>query len=280
MPWGDSSFGDSNGYGDGSGLFSYLNSSKDFYRISNFDYTNLSNAINQQTMIINVDDVSVFPSPPFSALIDKEIIKVVNATGNTLIVERARENTLPATHVSGAQITSTFTENVIHSVCDKFRNYDDIIYDTGTSTIRIQNADDLSLYYKKWETVTETGIVGLNLNYPTVTDNQINDFYVSLTGTYYSNAIATSYPRNASGLSSVTQSFKDGIKVYGDNKYVGSFQNRNELATSKLLKVLGSKSLATVDLKDFEYISVTEDATDLTTDEIFIKAISASYDGH
>jgi len=280
MPWGDNSFGDSNGYGDGSGLFSYINSSKDFYRISNFDYTNLSSSVSQKTMFIDVDDISVFPAPPFSAIVDKEIIKVVNATGNTLIVERARENTLPANHASGAAITSSFTESVVHSVCDKFRNYDDIIYDIGTSTIKIQNADDLSLYYKRWETVTETGFVGLNLNYPTITDNQINDFYVSLTGTYYSNAIATSYARNASGLSSVTQSFKDGIKVYGDSKYVGSYQNRNESATSKLLKVLGTKSLATVDLKDFEYISVAEDTSDSSQSELLIKAISGSYDGH
>ena len=280
MPWGDSSFGDSNGYGDGSGLFTYVNSNKDFYRISNFDYTNLSSAINQKTMLIDVDDISVFPPPPFAAVIDKEIIKVINSTGNTLIAQRAMENTLPAAHVSGSFISSIFTENVIHSVCDKFRNYDDIIYDTGTSTLKIQNADDLSLYYNKWETVTETGVVGLNLNYPTVTDNQINDFYVSLTGTYYSNAVATSYARNASGLSSVTQSIKDGIKVYDNNKYIGSYQNRNQLATSKLLKVLGTKSLATVDLKDFEYISVAEDATDSVQDELTIKAMSASYDGH
>ena len=280
MPWGDSSFGDSNGYGDGSGLFTYVNSNKDFYRISNFDYTNLSSAINQKTMLIDVDDISVFPPPPFAAVIDKEIIKVINSTGNTLITQRAMENTLPAAHVSGSFITSIFTENVIHSVCDKFRNYDDIIYDTGTSTLKIQNADDLSLYYKKWETVTETGAVSLNLNYPTVTDNQINDFYVSLTGTYYSNAVATSYARNASGLSSVTQSIKDGIKVYDNNKYIGSYQNRNQLATSKLLKVLGTKSLATVDLKDFEYISVSEDATDSVQDELTIKAMSASYEGH
>src|SRR5690625_92344 len=81
---------------------------------SNNAKTRLSENIGTSDTTITVDDAGVFPSTPFLITVNNsrnnmEIMKVTSKNGNSMTVERAKENTSAHSHDAGAIVENNFT---------------------------------------------------------------------------------------------------------------------------------------------------------------------------
>lgn len=90
--------------------------------LANNPITSLSAGIGGGDTTIPVDDSSLFPSAPFSAIVEQEIIRVVGLSEYELTVLRGQEGTLAAAHPSGAILAQVVTRRTWDIATDRYVN--------------------------------------------------------------------------------------------------------------------------------------------------------------
>ena len=110
-------------------------------QIQNFVRGELSESIDSEQTSIDVEDESVFPSPPaeYNLVIydagnfsratkdpNVEIVRVTDVTDDTLTVERGQENTDASNHPSSAEIFLSVTSKMFTDIDQTFATKNDL----------------------------------------------------------------------------------------------------------------------------------------------------------
>jgi|SRR5690625_1848623 len=90
-----------------------------FVNASNNAVAKLSSNINSSQTSLTVDDASIFPDAPFLITVNEEIMRVTSLSGNTLTVQRGREETSASSHNAGSNVENNFTAGTYRTLVDE-----------------------------------------------------------------------------------------------------------------------------------------------------------------
>jgi|SRR5690625_540990 len=92
-----------------------------FVNASNNAVAKLSSNINSSQTSLTVDDASVFPDAPFLITVNEEIMRVTSLSGNSLTVQRGREETSASSHNAGSNVENNFTAGTYQALVDEIK---------------------------------------------------------------------------------------------------------------------------------------------------------------
>src|SRR5690625_1579947 len=97
-----------------------------FVNASNNAVAKLSSNINSSQTSLTVDDASVFPDAPFLITVNEEIMRVTSLSGNSLTVQRGREETSASSHNAGSNVENNFTAGTYQALVDEIKKMQEI----------------------------------------------------------------------------------------------------------------------------------------------------------